>query len=250
METVPIAQFKIRPERLNELKKQMFIKVVPLVFLTFTGVLCINYFTNTQPMNVDAFIFSASVFLIAMVYGINKGAKRQIKLLEHYTLFISDQEIRREQNNTPLLTIPTSEIFTILKNRNGSFSIIGKMTKTAGLKYTTNVINVPAQIENYNQIEKLLQNIRPFTKPFGGVLLQVLLPILTIILTIGLMAIVYITKNKIMVAVSGVLFVALSSWSFLTTYKSKNVDNKTKKLLLLFVLPIISVIYIAFLKLN
>ena len=64
-------------------------------------------------------------------------------------------------------------------------------------KSAYDIIIVPAQIENYGEVELLLKQIKPFdekiTKPFFQKYPQIIS-----LLVIGLMAVVYISKNKIL----------------------------------------------------
>ncbi len=103
---------------------------------------------------------------------------------------------------------------------NGSFTIKGNSS--------VNVIVVPSQIDNYEKLEKSLTEIRqiltkssePFLQKFRGILS---------ISTIGLMAAVYISKDKIIVGVSGTVLLVVLGYSFFEVQRSKNVDSKTKK---------------------
>jgi len=67
---------------------------------------------------------------------------------------------------------------------------------------------------------------------------------------IGSMAGVYISLNKIIVAISGTVLTILMIWSFYKIQKSKNVEHRVKRLAWWSLIVLISIIYVVILKLT
>jgi hypothetical protein len=70
------------------------------------------------------------------------------------------------------------------------------------------------------------------------------------LLTLGLMATVYLAKNKVAVGVSGTALLALLGYSFLEVRRSRNIDGKTKKGMWWLLLVIASILAVMYVKLT
>lgn len=172
--------------------------------------------------------------------GLYRGLNRQRKLLESYQLTLANNLIIREQLNTPTISIYFNDIKEITKNKNGSFSIRGKDP--------TDVILIPAQIENYIELENTLTQIKSFaTKSSKSYLQKYSTPIT--LFSLSLMLCVYTVTNKIIVALSGTLLLAILLWSFYEVRRSKNIDAKTKRGMWWVLILIASVIGVMIIKL-
>lgn len=235
-------QFKIRQDGFKEIRKNTLLRSIPIfviliIFIVVTGT--INSRNKAEDINTLPFIIP--IILGAASFGIYRGIKKQAALFASYTLSISNNLIRREQLNTPAISIYYNDVKEILKNKNGSFTIKGKVT--------SDLIGIPAQIDNYAQLEATLQNIKTITIKEKEPLLQKFPGILGIIM-LGLMLCVYTVNNKIIVAVSGTIVTGLMLWSLLKIQHSKNVDHKTKRNSWLVLIVLISVIAITIFKLT
>jgi hypothetical protein len=97
-----------------------------------------------------------------------------------------------------------------------------------------------SQIDDEEKLEKSLAKIRqistkcsePFRQKFRGLLS---------ILAVGLMAVVYISKDKIIVGVSGTVLLMVLGYSFFEVQRSKHVDIKTKKRMWWLILVTVSI---------
>lgn len=215
-------QFKIRQDGFKEIRKMMLIKAIPISLLAVSGGLVISHFTtNEQQSNENVFSFVIPMVLGALAFGLYRGINRQKEIFDSYRLMIDNNGITREQHNTPTITISNTDVSEIIKNSNGSFTIKGNSF--------VNVIGVPSQIDNYEKLEKSLAEIRQISTKNSEPFLQKFRGILSSILTIGLMASVYISKDKIIVGVSGTVLLTVLGYSFFEVQKSKNIDSKTKK---------------------
>jgi len=158
------------------------------------------------------------------------------KMYESYELQISDNLIAREQLNTPTVSIFKKYVQEIVKRRKWGFTVRG-----AGAH---DVIFIPKQIENYDELEAALDQIKPVSNKSQKSNLQLIQGILSLV-GIGLMYCVILVNNKIIVGVAAVLFVAITVWNFIQTQKSKNVQYRAKRFKWLSLIFAIALIYIA-----
>ncbi len=146
---------------------------------------------------------------------------------------ITDKEIIREQKDTQIIKIPINEIKSIIKTTKGIIVVTGDSK--------ADTIAIPAQIDDYKTVEQLLNDITPIstsvsenktTKYFWVI----------VILTLGLMATVFLSTNKLIVGISGLVLITFLSYSFYIVRKNKNIDNKTKKRMWWLIFVFISII--------
>jgi hypothetical protein len=231
-------QFKIRQNGFKEIRKAILIKAIPILLLAAFGGLAISYFTtNGQPNDVNVFPFVIPIVLVALAFGLYRSVNRQKEIFDSYILTLDNNVITREQHNTPTITILNADLCEIIKNSNGSFTIKGNSS--------VNVIGVPSQIDEYEKLEKTLSEVRQISTKGSESFLQKFRGLLSV-LTIGLMAAVYISNDKIIVGVSGTVLLVVLGYSFFEVQRSKNIDRKTKKgmwWLLLVTASIISIMY-------
>jgi hypothetical protein len=115
-------------------------------------------------------------------------------------------------------------------------------------KTVRDIILIPAQIENYEQLETALNEIKPITtkgKTTSWIQLQRLLGLVAI----ALMICVYTVDNKIVVGVAGALFTVFFIYSFIQIQKSKNVDYRTKRSRWFTLIVVLSVLGLTIMKL-
>jgi hypothetical protein len=185
--------------------------------------------------------FVIPFILLIMTFSLYRTINRQKVLLESYRLQIDGTSIKREQSNTPVISIAYEEIREIVKNANGSFTIKGKSV--------LNAIGIPTQVDNYEQLEQLLSEIRPLTVKTTTPLLQKFQSLFSL-LALGLLATFYIVKNKLAVGLSGTALLLLLGYSAYVIGKSKNVDNRTKIAALVMLLVFMSIAGGMYIKLT
>ncbi len=235
-------QFKIKQDGFKEIRKVILIRTIPISLLTAFAALAISHFTeNGQQSDVNVLPFVIPIILGAMALGLYRGIKRQKTIFESYILTIDNTCIKREQHNTPTITISNTDIREIIKTSNGSFTIKG----TSNI----NMIGVPSQIDDYKKLEKSLAEIRKITIKNSEPFLQKFRGLLSILI-IGLMAAVYISKDKIIVGLSGTVLLVILGYSFFEVQKSKNIDSKTKNARWWLILVIASIIGVMYFKLT
>jgi hypothetical protein len=221
-------QFRNKPEGFKEVRKLILIRTIPITLIGMGTGLAVN---GSAVQNGIAFFLTLFILLlISLSIGLYIGIKRQKELFESYILSIDEVSITREQKNTPMIKLLKEEIKEIIKVKNGNFEIKG--TKAGDL------ITVYAQIENYENLERKLNQIKSITIKSSHFFNEKLRTPAIAIFASLLMAIVYMASNKIIVGISGIVLTGSLIWSFFKTQRSKNIDIKTKQgsYLLIFVL--------------
>lgn len=234
--------FKIRQGGFKEIKRQMLIRTLPIMLIAVTvGIVISSINSKDKATDVNVLPFVIPLIAVAVGYGLYRGVNRQKALFESYTLTITNNLVTREQLNTPTISIDFNDIKEITKHKNGSFIIKGKET--------VDIIGIPAQVDNYSQLEIELQQIQPIIVKHKVSFLEKYQS-LTGLLTVGLMLCVYTINNKIIVGLTGTALVALMVWSFIKIRSSKNVDSKTKRSVWWVLLVLASVIAVMIFKLT
>lgn len=233
--------YKIRQNGFKEIKKQMLIRILPIMLIAVTVGITISS-VNSQDKAIDINILPIIIPLIAVAVGVGfyRGINRQKVLFESYQLTLTSNLITREQFNTPTVSIYFNDIKEIIKNKNGSFIVRGKDP--------TDLIAIPVQIDNYIELENALDQIKSITtKSSKSFLRQYSIAI--VVFTLALMLCLYTVTNKIIVAFSGTLLVAILLWSIYEIRRSKNIDAKTKSSMWWVLIVLASIIGMMIMKL-
>ncbi|MES1225687.1 MAG: hypothetical protein ABUT20_59970 [Bacteroidota bacterium] len=238
---ISMQEFKIKQEGLKEIQHLAIKKAVPLFIIVIAVVIAVNLF-QSKDKELDIYVLLIALPLAGLLIGFSfyRGLKRQRKLLESFTLTLTENMIMREQLNTPPIGIYLKEVTEITKHTNGTFMIRGTDKR--------DLICVPRQIEKYTQLEIELNRIKPVRLKTSRSFLQrfYFLPGL---LFIGSMITVYIATNKVAVAIAGFIFVGLAVWVIVTVQRSKNVNSRAKRGMWWMLFLVASVIYIVITKL-
>jgi hypothetical protein len=212
--------YKIKPEAAKKLSAQSIKKSLPIFLVALTAsIFMVKMNPSMQAAPPFAFILSGFICLGAFSFGAFRSMKQQKKILDSYRLIIDEDSLTRQQFNTPVITIKKADIREIVKTTNGNFSV-----RTDS---KLNAIAIPAQINDYEEVERLLNEIQAVRQKNTGNTRMTYygISLLSMALFVGL----YIADNKIIVAVCGISSSLLMAWSFITTLKSKNVDNRSKR---------------------
>jgi hypothetical protein len=234
--------FLIRENGFNETKKELIIKTAPILLIAMIFGVGIVYFNTKEKEDLySALPFIIPIFLFALGFGLFRGLKRQKLLFQSYKLTISENNIVREQINTPTINIPFADIQSITKDKKGNYSIKGKTA--------VETILIPVQIGNQENLELLFNQIKPIEQitqpPFDE---KYRMPILLVMLVC--MATVYISFNKILVVICGLVVSVLLVRSSLQILKNKNIDTKTKRVGYYSLIVLASVIAVTIMKLT
>lgn len=232
----------MKPDAFKSIRQQIILRVVPIALIALAVGFSISHFNSPNPESSSknlAIIVPAGIALI--VFGLYRGINRQKKILESYTLRLEENAIVREQHNTPTIRLEHGEISEITKNRRGSYVIKGKDMHSA--------IIVPLQIQHQDDLNAALQKIRPIHLESEHQSLKNRFFALFPFAALALMAVVYLSSNKILVGISGTLFTASMVWSFVQIQRGMNYDKKTKRASYWMALVLLSIIGITIAKL-
>lgn len=232
-----IGQFKIKENGFNEIQRKVLIKVMLSCLIVVIGVGVIYYLNDgLQFLN----IYFIGFMTVVVVFGLYNSVNKQKIIFESFKLTFDGNKVIREQSNTSIIEILYSDITEVIKNSNDSFIIKGKSA--------LDFIIIPSQIEKYIEVENLLADIKPistinksFLQRFNGIV-----PVLTI----GLMVAFYVSDDKIVICICGLILLIGLIYSLFEIQKSKNIDVKTKKGMWFILLVIASIIGVMYFKLT
>jgi len=247
--------FRIRPDGFKEIRKKMLIIMIP-TFLVIITIITVTNIMNTGNVRNNAgtvtyhfawtneLLLPLAIVVLSMAvpfFAVYRIFSRLKMMYESYELQISNNLIAREQLNTPTISIYLTDVQEIVKRKNGSFLVRG--TKAIDL------IMIPKQIENRDQLETALEQIKPITTKSKNAVRQYIQALLGLA-AVGLMICVNTVNNKGIVTLAGTAFTAIMIWNLIQTQKSKNVDYRSKRLKWISLIAVIAVIYIVILKLT
>lgn len=210
--------FKIREGGFKEIQKMILAKAIPFCILAGgVGVFITQYNNNGDYSNLK---FLIPLFVCILFFSFFKGIKKQKNLFESYTLTITENEIIREQTDTAAINIPLTDIKSIVKSPKGHFTIKGKSS--------LNAVGIPSQIEHPEEVERILGEIKPIEYPNQTPFLEKYkMPILIAFITI--FASFYVSENKWIIGITGIILTVSLGFSFYIIRMSKNIDNKIKR---------------------
>lgn len=248
--------FRIRPDGFKVARKRMLLWGLPAVIIGLgfgSMTLWINngtrnstvkpaYVTESSTDPLEYIVYLPILVFIAVIgFGMYRGLIKLKKLLESYELSITDNLISREQLNTPTISIYVNKVQEIVKRRRGGYYIKGEKA--------SDLIIVPKYIENIEQLEIVLEKIKPIAAKGKGLEKLKLQALLTFV-SLGLLICVNTVSNKLIVAIAGSLFIGITIYNFIQTQKSKNVDYRTKRTRWISLLASLFVLYVMFSKLT
>jgi hypothetical protein len=223
-------QFRIRQDGFKAIKKTLLTgfalgaiiaMLLPIILSTVTP----------HTVSDDSSIFTMILMSVLLAFITYTSINRYRKMLESYRLTITEDAVTREQVNTPTITIRKDAVTKIIKASNGGFAVIG------GSKL--NAIGIPAQIEQHEDVERILSGIRPLTVQTAQWLqyLQVAAVILVFIpICLGLLS-----ENRIVLSLSGIAMCGLMILGFVIIQRSKNYDRRMKRLSYIMWIPFLAI---------
>ena len=167
-------QFRITEEGYKKFRKRWFSVIFPLALIPAALIIV----TNIRKQGGDNTLLFVIPFIVLFLgFSVFRTLKKQKQMLMSYSVTISDSEIRREQLNSPPLSISFMEIKDITKTAKGGFII-------RGIK-RMDVINIPYWIDNPSELEQRLQALAPVVRgKEKNVLAQFRIPLLILCLVI------------------------------------------------------------------
>jgi len=112
----------------------------------------------------------------------------------------------------------------------------------------SSIILIPNQLEDIEHVEKLLAGATNVPINTIKPIIQNLILPLTL-LTVMFMVLLYVSKNKLLISISGIWLIIISTLSFINFQKNKNIDKRTKSLSYSSIVLLIIVLSIMIVKL-
>jgi len=234
--------YRIRPDGFKEIKKRIVTRLLVFVSIIGPGSILLMVL-NTKNKEQDNYIVIPIVvvlFIAVFFFSIRRAVKKQKELMDSYALVLTENMISRYLINTPTISLYYSEIKEISKTARGIFVIKGK--------HAEDIIIVPSQIENYEELEERLNNILPVAAYKPKTIFEKY-PVPAALLSLALMFGVYGPRNKIVVLACSIPLTGIMIWSFYKIRVSKNLDKRVKRISWWMLLVMLSIIYITILKL-
>jgi hypothetical protein len=213
--------YTIRPEGFNEVRNKILTKLIPLFILaisvgTYTSFSNLNF----QDGDYTSLYIAIPVFLIYGLFSISRSLNRRKKMFESYSLSIDENSIWRDIKDTPSIHLYRSEVeqIQVLPNK-----VILIKTREKG-----NMIYVPAQVSNYDDLVNVLSEIKPLEQS-DSILKKQRWSILASIAMLGFLVLTFTSSNKFIVTFSGVGLLILSILLLRKVKGNNNIDYKTKR---------------------
>ncbi len=197
--------------------------------------LSISYFREKGGQTDLSQWLLVTIFLLGLIgYVIFKSIKRQREIYNSYLLTAGDDYLSRTQNGLSEITLLFSEITEITKDKYGNLLIRGQKTGQ--------YIAVSAFLENYEEVNKLLQTVQPISQSNPKKTLQKY-PLLLPLIVVSSMIAVCLSNNKVIVALSGIVFIVLIIFSFYKIRTSTLIDARIKDKSWWILIVLVSIIY-------
>lgn len=166
--------------------------------------------------------------------------RRQKKIFESFRLIVDDDALVREQLYTATITIKKQDIRKIIRLSTGQFLVDG------GSKL--NSIVIPSQIENGDELRRILSEIKPIAEktanPWTSYLILISALAGMVLMFIGLIA-----ENVVISTFCGIALCAVMLYGFIVIQRSNNIDKRVKRISYFFFFPFISILSVTIMKL-
>ncbi|HVI43473.1 MAG TPA: hypothetical protein VM802_01330 [Chitinophaga sp.] len=220
------------------MRKEALIRRLPLIVMSAAAGLTILLW-YVPGNNATELMITVALVVMVLIIRLYMSTGSQQRLLASYTVTISDDAITREQYNTPPLSFNFIEILQIAKDKDGNIFIRG-MEKS-------DVMVIPSEIERYEELESILQRIKPFADRDIKTPAEKYRYVGSILLLVLMMA-VYLSGNKIIVGSSAILLTALLIWQLIQVQRNRNAQEHVKRRYWVILLVMLAIIAIAVIK--
>jgi hypothetical protein len=228
---IKMETFRTRAGSFSEVRKKMLPLMIGLYTGMFLLVIVLPAISGGPEQRWSLVLITLLIFSIVIGFATWSALKRQRRSFESFTLTIDDEKVVREQYNTPTITIYKRDVVRIIRNHNGSFTIVGDNE--------LNAIGIPEQIENYEQLKDNLEQIRRIDIKMSKSLAEKLFVPISLVVAL-LIATTGITDNANLNVVCSFLIIVIMTSGMVVILVSKNIDKRTKRWSWIFLITIIS----------
>ncbi|MBI1287064.1 MAG: hypothetical protein GC178_05740 [Flavobacteriales bacterium] len=235
-------QFRITPEGLKAINKKLRIRSVIVSSMAVVGGILLVEFGGNVPKN-QGLVGFAPYFLVVLVLGFTlyRTWSKQAKLFSLYLLRVEDDQLIREMGDMPVRSMRLDDITNIVKRKNGDLIVNGVSA--------ADKIWIPAQLERINEVEEFLQRTVPFAPSSRTFDLGIMPVLLASVGMIAVMGTFFVSTNKAVVSLTGLLLLSVLGYSFYSAWKNEFLSKNVKRLKWVMLPLIFSILYTFYLKL-
>jgi hypothetical protein len=221
-------QYRLRWEEYTVLKKKVLVRIMPFMII-IAVILCVTqgYNPRTGEISWLSILGVLAIFTLFCWWSIYRILNRQKKIFETYRLTVHDNLIIREQYNSPKIEIYVSEITSMSKSTVNHIVIRGKSPNE--------IIYVPPQLENYEELERRLEGFMLIVPSPKKTFFQRYQPFVLLLVLVLFVASLGAT-NAIVSAACGLPVVGICLYIFFAGQQNKNYDKRAKRSLWSFLL--------------
>jgi len=212
-------QYFIGEEGMKKFRKRYYNIFLPVMALGAVIPLTINLMSIHAADGYTPWIVFGAL-AVYFTFSLTRMFKKQKTMLESYRLTITENEITREQMNTPPLTISFMEVKEIMKTRKGSFIVRG-ISKT-------DLIQIPAWVDDTAGIEEQLKTFSTVTtaknymrRQYGALAIR--------LLGLAMLIVIGVVKDQLIVGICGALLIGLIIWGLNGIRVNKNMPTNAKR---------------------
>ena len=212
-------QYFIGEEGMKKFRKRYYNIFLPVMALGAVIPLTINLMSIHAADGYTPWIVFGAL-AVYFTFSLTRMFKKQKTMLESYRLTITENEITREQMNTPPLTISFMEVKEIMKTRKGSFIVRG-ISKT-------DLIQIPAWVDDTAGIEEQLKTFSTVTtaknfmrRQYGALAIR--------LLGLAMLIVIGVVKDQLIVGICGALLIGLIIWGLNEIRVNKNMPTNAKR---------------------
>lgn len=232
--------YKNKPEDFKLFRKQVLSRSIPITVSAIAAGLVISYYSQGEKTEGwEAVLIYMGIIAAVVTYGIFKSVQRQQEMFNSYELTVASDHFLRKQAGLADNKIFFADVDTIKEGKNGYLGINGP-----GIG---NQIFISPYVENYDELKSILQSLKPIAMQNNKSLLQKY-PYVPLAAVLALMGALYISQNKIVVAVSSVLLTTLLLWSFYKIRTSTLIDSRIKRTAWWGLVVLVSIVLITYYK--
>jgi len=212
-------QYLIGEEGIKKFRRRYFNILLPIVAGGAVIYLTINLMSTHNSDGITPIIITVAM-ISYLGFMLMRTFKKQKQMLQSYRLTITDNEIIREQMNTPPLTINFMEVKEIMKTKKGSFIVRGVSR--------TDLIQIPYWVDDLPGLEEQLEKFSTITtannfirKQYGVLAIR--------LLGLALFLVTTTVTNKIVVSICGAAVIGLIIWGLNEIRQNKNITVNAKR---------------------
>lgn len=223
--------YKLAPEYFKQLEKRFYLVVLPIILFTVLGVIYLSILRLGFSFSV---VIVALLLILCVVFSFRKSLTRQKQSWASYQLTIDEDTIRRTQNGYVSVDISKDNVSGIIEYPGGSIVVKAEMQNKQ--------IVIPAFLERYLDVRSLLNQWHPIDIQPSHNKTNIAILFIVAMLSIVGFGIVMLGQDKIMVTVVGLIFIAISIWSFIYTKSNSNFDKRTQRGVRWIILPMVLIL--------